>query len=275
MNSLEQKLTALKLGRLRQVYGHWIEQAAHCQMDYGEFLEQLLTEEILYRQENQLRKRMRSANFPFDASLEQFDFSRHPEIKRSVITRYFDSSFVEKAGSLLLIGPSGVGKTHLAVAVGSRMVQLGYQVRFITAQRLANGVLTATNRNELEKLLQPLINCNLLVLDELGYLPLDERIGPVLFELVSERYTKGAIVITSNKSLSSWGSLIAGGDTALMVAILDRLLHHGEAFYLKGSSYRTLGKESPHLTGNSDFSPRKLPGENENTDSGRENPLDE
>jgi len=245
MNSLEHKLNLLKLGRMRQVYPHWIEQAAKSQMDYAEFLEQLLSEELIARQENQLRRRMLSANFPFDASLEQFDFTRHPELKRNVMTRFFDSSFVEKAGALLLIGPSGVGKTHLAVAVGSRMAQLGYTVRFITAQKLANGVLSATNRSEVEKLLIPLIKCQLVILDELGYLPLDERIGPILFELVSERYNRGATVITSNKSLSSWGELVGGRDNALMVAILDRLLHHGEAFYLKGSSYRTLGKELP------------------------------
>jgi DNA replication protein DnaC len=107
-----------------------------------------------------------SANFPFDARVEQFDFSRHPELKRNVMTRFFDSSFVEKAGALLLIGPSGVGKTHLAV--GSRMAQLGYSVRFITAHQLANGVLSATKRSEVEKLLIPLIKCQLLILAELG-----------------------------------------------------------------------------------------------------------
>jgi DNA replication protein DnaC len=109
MNSLEQKLNELKLGRMRQVYPHWIEQAANNQMDYGEFLEQLLSEELVARQENRRRRRMQSANFSFDASLEQFDFTRHPELKRNVMTRFFDSSFMEKAGALLLIGPSGVG----------------------------------------------------------------------------------------------------------------------------------------------------------------------
>lgn len=131
----------------------------------------------------------------------------------------------------------------MAVSVGLKMVQLGYTVRFITAQKLVNAVLAATNRNEVEKVLNPLLKCQLLILDELGYLPADERIGPILFELVSGRYQKGATVITSNKSLSSWGELVAGNDTALMVAVIDRLLHHGEVFYLKGSSYRTLGKE--------------------------------
>jgi DNA replication protein DnaC len=267
MHSLEAKLSSLKLGRIRQVYGDWAERAAQTELSYVEFLDELLNEEILARQENQLRKRLQLAAFPFEATIEQFDWSRHPELKRSVMMRFFDSSFVEKSQTLLLIGPSGLGKTHLAVSVGVKMAQLGYTIRFITAQKLFNLVLAVTNRNELERILNPLVKCDLLILDELGYLPLDERVGPVLFELVSERYQKGATIITSNKSLSNWGELIGGNDTALMVAIIDRLLHHGEAFYLKGSSYRTLGKEpltfkgggseaaKPGKTGNSDKEP--------------------
>jgi DNA replication protein DnaC len=104
-------------------------------------------------------------------------------------------------------------------------------------------VLAAPDRNGVERVLTPLLKCQVLILDELGYLPADARIGPILFELVSGRYQKGATVITSNKSLSAWGELVGGSDTALMVAVIDRLLHQGEVFYFKGSSYRTLGKE--------------------------------
>ncbi|WJW70075.1 ATP-binding protein (plasmid) [Candidatus Chlorohelix allophototropha] len=165
MNSLEHKLTSLKLGRVKQVYSDWIERARETGMDYGEFLEELLSEELLSRQENQLKKRLHSASFPFEASLEQFDFSRHPELKRSVILRYFDSSFVEKAGNLLLIGASGLGKTHLSIAAGIKMVQLGYTVKFITAQQLANQVIAASTRQEIARILEPLLKCQVLVLD--------------------------------------------------------------------------------------------------------------
>jgi DNA replication protein DnaC len=138
-------------------------------------------------------------------------------------------------GSLVLIGPSGVGKTHLAIAVGTKMVQLGYTVRFVMAQQVANAVLTATTRGEMTRLIEPLITCDLLILDEFGYLSMAPQVGPVLYEIISGRYEKGATVITSNKSLASWGELVA--DSALMMAIIDRLLHHGEVFYLRGSSY--------------------------------------
>lgn len=243
---LEQKLAALHLGRIRQIYPSWIEQAASSNLGYGEFLDQLLTEELLARQENQLRRKMKAAGFPYPATIEQFDFSVRPELKRPVILRFFDSSFVTTASSLLLIGPSGLGKTHLAIALGTKLVQLGYSVRFVVAQQMANALLETTARQEVTRLIQPLITCDLLILDEFGYLPLDPQVGPVLYEIIAGRYQKGATIITSNKSLASWGELI--GDNALMMAILDRLLHHGEVFYLRGSSYRLRGREWVNLT---------------------------
>jgi len=141
--SLEQKLTHLKLSRIREVYPTWIRHAEQHQLGYGEFLEEVLSEELLSRQENQIRRKLKLAGFPFAATLEQFNFTLRPELKRAVIMRFFDSSFVEKAGALLLIGASGLGKTHLAIALGTQMVQLGYTVRFLTAQQLANSVLAA------------------------------------------------------------------------------------------------------------------------------------
>jgi DNA replication protein DnaC len=240
--ALDQKLAQLKLGRLRAVVASWITQAEQQQLGYAEFLDELLAEELLSRQENHIRRKLKAAGFPYSATLEQFDWSVRPELKRSVMMRFFDSAFVEKAGSLILIGPSGLGKTHLAIALGTRMVQLGYSVRFLTAQQFANGVLAAPSRAALERLLTPLLRCDLLILDEFGYLNVEPQVGPALYELVSGRYTRYATVITSNKSLASWGELV-GGDTALMMAILDRLLHHGEVFYLRGASYRMRGKE--------------------------------
>src|SRR5213595_1569139 len=151
--ALDHKLAELKLGRMQQVYPTWIEQAAHTQMGYGDFLEQLVSEELLARQENHLRRKMKAAGFPYAATIEQFDFTLRPELKRAVLLRFFDSSFITKASSLVLIGPSGLGKTHLSVALGTKMVQLGYSVRFIVAQQLANAVMTATTRAELARLI--------------------------------------------------------------------------------------------------------------------------
>jgi DNA replication protein DnaC len=249
--SLDAKLTALKLGRIRQIYPSWLEQAAQSNLSYGECLEQLLTEELLARQENMLRRKMKQAGFPYVATIEQFDFSVRPELKRPVILRYFDSSFVTSASSLLLVGASGLGKTHLAIALGTKMVQLGYSVRFVLAQQLANAVLEAASRSQVSKLIDPLVACDLLILDEFGYLPMAPQVGPVLYELIAGRYQKGATVITSNKSLAAWGDLI--GDSALMMAMIDRLLHQGEVFYLRGTSYRLRGKEPVVLAAKPDL----------------------
>jgi DNA replication protein DnaC len=200
--TIEQKLAALKRGRIRQVYDSWVKQAETSSLGYGEFLDQLLSEELLARQENQLKRKMKTAGFPYAATIEQFDFSLRPELKRPVLMRFFDSSFVTNADSLLLIGPSGLGKTHLAIAVGTKMVQLGYSVRFVVAQHLANAVLSAATRDDLTRLIAGLTSTDLLILDEFGYLTLDPKVGPILYEIIAGRYEKGAAILTSNKSLA-------------------------------------------------------------------------
>ena len=238
---IDHKLAQLKLRRIREVYGQWVAQAEQQQLGYAEFLDELLSEEVLGRQEHQIRRKLQAAGFPCPATLEQFDFTLRPELKRAVMVRFFDSAFIEKAGALILVGASGLGKTHLAVALGTKMVQLGYQVRFLTAQQFANAILAAGSRAAIERVLHPLLRCDLLILDEFGYLPLAPQVGPAIDAFIAGRYERRATVVTSNKSLAHWGELI--GDSALMMAITDRLLHHGEVFYLRGASFRMRGKE--------------------------------
>jgi DNA replication protein DnaC len=238
---MEDLMTKLKLARIREVYQDWIDKASQEEMGYADFLRGLLSEEVCAREDNQMKRRMRQADFPFEKTVEQFDFSLRPELKRQVILNCLDPTFINQGKSLVLIGPPGLGKTHLAVAIGVKMVQLGYSVKFQMAQQLINDYLQKKDNEEGQKLLSSLAKVDLLVIDEFGYLPHDKEAGPLFYQVISDRYEQKGTIITSNKSLRSWAEILH--DSSLASALIDRLMHHGEVFYLSGESFRLRGKQ--------------------------------
>jgi DNA replication protein DnaC len=238
---MDEMLRTLALPRIRSTWIEWVDRAAREDMSAVQLLCNLFSDELAARQENRLKRLLSRADLPFHRTLEQFDFRCRPELRRAVFQTYLEDSFVKEGRSLVLIGQPGLGKTHLAVAVGLQMVQRHYSVRFVTVQDLMNRVLTASGLREKERVSKPYKQCDLLILDELGYLTAEPEAGAVLYGIVAARYENKATIITSNKSLTEWGKVLH--DTSLAGALVDRLMHHGDVYYLKGDSYRLSGKE--------------------------------
>jgi DNA replication protein DnaC len=251
-------LSEVHLAGAAAVLPAWLDRAAEQQLSYAEFLQGLLEEEVTARATAATSRRLREAAFPFAASIEQFDFRFRPDLKRQVVLRYLDPAFVAQAGTLTLIGPPGLGKTMLAICVATKQVQLGYTARFVTAQALATQVARASTSVGRHRVLRPLLACDVLVLDELGYLPTSPSFGPALYEVIAARYRTKATIITSNKSLTDWGHIVQ--DVSLAAALVDRLMERGQVFYLKGPSWRTKDLPTALATALPETTPESGPG---------------
>jgi DNA replication protein DnaC len=233
-------LTTLHLHQAAALLPAWRDRAAQEELGYADCLGGLLEEEVAARTAAETQRRLRQAGFPFAATIEQFACRFRPELKRQVVLRYLDPTFVAQAGTLTLIGPPGLGKTMLAICIATKQVQLGAAARFLTAQTLAHQVGRTPTAAGRQRLLKPRLRCDVLVLDELGYLPTAPSFGPARYEIVAGRYERRPTIITSNKSLSEWAGVVQ--DVSLAAAVVDRLMPHGQVVYLKGPSGRTRGR---------------------------------
>ncbi len=184
----------------------------------------------------------RLAGFPVRKTLSDFDFSFQPSVNRKQVTELASCAFVERAENVVLLGPPGVGKTHLAIALGAEAAKRRMQVKFTTAARLVASLSEARTAGTFSRRLQSFVRPRLLIVDEVGFLPLGAPEASLLFEVVCRRYERGSIVLTSNKSYGEWGEVFSG-DTVIATAILDRLLHHSTTISIKGESYRLKDKK--------------------------------
>jgi DNA replication protein DnaC len=245
---VHEHLARLKLDRMAAIVDQLATDAVQEELSYLGFLDRLLDEEVATRLARSIEMRTKMARFPFQKTLEQFDFAFQPGIDERQVKELATLRFVAHAENVILLGPPGVGKTHLAVALGLAAIAQGQQVHFLSAVEL-----TTLAPEQTAARLAALCKPKLLIIDEMGYLPFDRPAANFLFQLVSRRYERGAIILTSNKSYGEWGEIFS--DQVLAAAILDRLLHHAVTLNIRGESYRLKEKRKAGLIGTSPQKP--------------------
>ena len=242
---LESHLTRLKLFHTREKLPSSLENASKKETSYADFLEEILSEEVATKNDKNILMRTTMARLPYVKTLEGFDFSFQPSIDAKQIRELATCRYISSAENVVLLGPPGVGKTHLAVALGVKAIHIGHRVLFASATSLVAGLAKAYQENRLEEKLKLFCQAQVLIVDELGYIPIDRHGANLFFQLVCRRYEKASMIITSNQRFGDWGEIF--GDPIIATAILDRLLHHSITINIKGESFRLKEKKRAGL----------------------------
>ncbi|MGA8348972.1 MAG: IS21-like element helper ATPase IstB [Isosphaeraceae bacterium] len=239
---LDRDLVELKLLEIAKSYREVLDEAARKGSSMLEVLATLIGMEQTTRQQRALERRLQQARLPKLKTLAEYDFSFPKRMPKAAILRLFDCDFIQRHGCAVLIGPTGTGKSHLLTALGYTAAERGYSVRHTRVVDMINHLSTAQINGLLGKSLKIYTRPTLLLLDELGYLPIDKRGADLLFQVIAARYESGSIVLTTNRPFREWGALF-DVDNTLATALIDRLMHHGEAIVIQGGSYRMKDKD--------------------------------
>jgi DNA replication protein DnaC len=232
-----QDLHDLRLDRIAEIYRQTLDEAARKGSSMLDVLGLLIGEEATARSSRALQRRIKIGALPQRKNIEDYDFNFPDKVPKEAILRLFDCDFIPKKGNAAFIGGTGTGKTHLLVALGYRACERGFSVRFVRAISMLNTLINAQINGSLETAMRPFMRPELLLLDELGYLAIDKRGADLLFQVVASRYESGSIVLTTNRAFRDWGQTF-DQDNTVATAMIDRLMHHGEALVIKGDTYR-------------------------------------
>ncbi|HSV91506.1 MAG TPA: IS21-like element helper ATPase IstB [Desulfobacterales bacterium] len=238
---------ALKAPRVRAVSGRLAERARDEGWDYEAYLAAVLSEEVTARDTHGGSARVKAARFPATKTLDDFDFTVQTSVSRQVIAHLAQLDFLAEAQNVVFLGPPGTGKTHLSIALGVAAARRGHRVAFATAHSWVNRLGAAKRAGRLDEELERLGRIPLLIVDEVGYIPFDPEAAALFFALISSRYERRSLIVSSNKTFSAWAEIF--GDPVAVAAMVDRLVHHAEVIVLKGDSYRLRGKREEVLTG--------------------------
>ena len=237
LDTFHAHLDALKLSFIREHYPDVVRRAAEEQSDHLSVLERLIEGEANLRRDRSIERRIRLARFPVKKTLDSFDWSWPNKINRLQVQNLFRLRFLDDATNVVLVGGVGLGKSHLVTALGLQACERGYSVLFTSAIDAINTLAAAKAAGQLKRDLRRYLRPRLLILDELGYLPIDKTGADLLFQIISQRYERGSLAITTNRVFKHWPEIF-NHDATLTSAVLDRLLHHAETVTVEGNSFR-------------------------------------